>query len=53
MFSREDLHTPLDFAKAACDTLMHKFAAPDLPPKGCFHYHAGVFADISRPAVNA
>lgn len=43
MFSREDLHTPLDFAKAACDTLMHKFAAPDLPPKGGFHYHAGVF----------
>ena len=35
--------TPLDYAKAACDTLMRKFDAPDLPPKGHFHYHQGVF----------
>ncbi len=34
---------PLTFAKAACDTMMRKFAAADLPPKGHFHYHQGVF----------
>lgn len=34
---------PLFYAKAACDTMMHKFAAEDLPPKGRFHYHQGVF----------
>lgn len=36
-------HTALDYAKMACDTLMKKFAAEDLPPKGRFHYHQGVF----------
>ena len=36
-------HTALDYAKMACDTLMKKFDAPDLPPKGRFHYHQGVF----------
>ena len=35
--------TPLDYARAACDTLMRKFDAPDLPPKPQFHYHQGVF----------
>ncbi|MBQ8653485.1 MAG: glycoside hydrolase family 88 protein [Clostridia bacterium] len=34
---------PLDYGKAACDTIMRKFAAEDLPPKPRFHYHAGVF----------
>ena len=34
---------PLDYAKAACDTMMRKFRAEDLPPKGGFHYHQGVF----------
>lgn len=34
---------PLDYARAACDTLMRKFSAPDLPPVGHFHYHQGVF----------
>lgn len=43
MFRADELHTPLDYAKAACDTLMQKFAPEDLPPKGGFHYHAGVF----------
>ncbi len=33
----------LDYAKAACDTMMRKFAPEDLPPKGHFHYHQGVF----------
>lgn len=36
-------HTALDYAKMACDTLMKKFVAEDLPPKGHFHYHQGVF----------
>ena len=35
--------TPLEYAQAACDTLMAKFAPEDLPPKGRFHYHQGVF----------
>ena len=35
--------TPLDYARAACDTLMRKFDAHDLPPKPQFHYHQGVF----------
>lgn len=36
-------HTPLEYAKEACDTLMNKFSPEDLPPKGRFHYHQGVF----------
>lgn len=35
--------TPLDYARAACDTMMRAYAAQDLPPKGHFHYHQGVF----------
>ena len=35
--------TALDYAKAAMDTMMRKFDAADLPPKGRFHYHQGVF----------
>jgi len=34
---------PIGPAKHACDTMMRKFAAEDLPPKGRFHYHQGVF----------
>lgn len=30
-------------ARYACDTLMHKYDAPLLPPEGQFHYHQGVF----------
>lgn len=37
------MNMPLDYAKAACETMIRKFAAPDLPPKGHFHYHQGVF----------
>ncbi len=37
------MKTPLDYAVSACDTLMRKFAAPDLPPRHQFHYHQGVF----------
>ncbi len=35
--------TALEYAKEASDTLMKKFAPKDLPPKGRFHYHQGVF----------
>lgn len=35
--------SPLDYGRACCDTMMRKFAAEDLPPKGRFHYHQGVF----------
>lgn len=38
-----DSRTPLDYGEMACQTLMRKFAAEDLPPKGHFHYHQGVF----------
>ena len=34
--------TPIDYAKMACDSKM-RLSAEDLPPKGKFHYHAGVF----------
>lgn len=34
---------PIDYAKSACDTMMRKFNAAELPPKGRFHYHQGVF----------
>ena len=33
----------IDYAKLACDTMMRKYGAADLPPKGKFHYHQGVF----------
>ncbi len=37
------LSTPLAYAQAAIETMMRKFDAADLPPKGRFHYHQGVF----------
>lgn len=33
----------LEYGIKACDTMMRKFAGADLPPKGYFHYHQGVF----------
>lgn len=36
-------NTALYYGEKACVTMMKKFEAPDLPPKGSFHYHAGVF----------
>lgn len=36
-------YTPLQYAEKACDTLMNKFEAENLPPVGRFHYHQGVF----------
>lgn len=37
------MKTPIDYAKAACDTMMRKYTAENLPPKDHFHYHQGVF----------
>lgn len=34
---------PLDYSREAIETMMRKFNAADLPPKGHFHYHQGVF----------
>lgn len=39
----ETIREPLFYAQASCDTMMRKFAPEDLPPKGHFHYHQGVF----------
>lgn len=39
----DNIKEPLFYAKTSCDTMMRKFDAPDLPPKGRFHYHQGVF----------
>lgn len=35
--------TPLELARQACDMMMYHYQAADLPPKGHFHYHQGVF----------
>lgn len=35
--------TALDYAKAACETMIRKFNPAKLPPEGHFHYHQGVF----------
>lgn len=43
MNTENNTMTVLDYAKAACDTMMRRFATADLPPKGRFHYHQGVF----------
>lgn len=37
------LENATDYALLACHTMMAKFAPQDLPPKGRFHYHQGVF----------
>lgn len=37
------METALYYAKKCCETMMRKFSASDLPPKGKFHYHQGVF----------
>ena len=36
-------YKPVEYAKMACDTMMRKFRPEDLPPRGRFHYHQGVF----------
>lgn len=37
------LKAPIDYGKAAIETMMRKYKGEDLPPKGHFHYHQGVF----------
>lgn len=37
------MDTPLSYAIAACRTMMRRYAPEELPPKGHFHYHQGVF----------
>lgn len=39
----KEIKEPLFYAKASVDTMMRKFQAADLPPRGHFHYHQGVF----------
>ncbi len=38
-----EIKEPLFYARASIQTMMSKYKAPDLPPKGMFHYHQGVF----------
>ncbi len=35
--------SPLEWGELACEALMNTFDASNLPPKGRFHYHQGVF----------
>lgn len=35
--------TPIDWARAACDSLMDTYLPEKLPPAGRWHYHQGVF----------
>jgi unsaturated rhamnogalacturonyl hydrolase len=41
--SEQTKKSPIEWAECACDTLMAKFKAEELPPVGRFHYHQGVF----------
>lgn len=38
-----NVKTPIAYAQEACETLMRLYPAEELPPKGHFHYHQGVF----------
>lgn len=35
--------TPIEWARYACDSLMERYEAPELPPANRWHYHQGVF----------
>ena len=37
--------TPLEYGTLACETMMHRYAPQDLPPKGALFYIQGVFLD--------
>lgn len=43
MILEKDTMKAIDYAEAGCRSMMRKFSAEDLPPKGRFHYHQGVF----------
>lgn len=38
-----EIREPLYYGEAAIETMMRKYKAEELPPKGHFHYHQGVF----------
>lgn len=38
-----EIKEPIFYAKSACETMMKKYKAQELPPMGHFHYHQGVF----------
>ncbi len=38
-----NLKSPVTYAKEACDTMIRRYPAAELPPPGHFHYHQGVF----------
>jgi unsaturated rhamnogalacturonyl hydrolase len=40
---RKQLVSPLDWGKAACDSLMATYTPAQLPPANRWHYHQGVF----------
>lgn len=37
------MNDAIALARRACETMMRRFAPQNLPPKGHFHYHQGVF----------
>lgn len=37
------MKTALEYAQISVETMMRKYAGPQLPPVGHFHYHQGVF----------
>ena len=37
------MNEPIKYAQKLCETIMKKYEAADLEPKGIFHYHQGVF----------
>lgn len=37
------MNDAMELAQRACKTMMRRYAPRDLPPKGHFHYHQGVF----------
>ncbi len=43
IWMEKEQFTPLNWSELACDTLMKKYRAEELPPAGHFHYHQGVF----------
>lgn len=35
--------SPMEWARAACDSIMSQYTPMELPPAGRWHYHQGVF----------
>lgn len=40
---KNNIIEPMELAERICGTIMGKYSAAELPPKGRFHYHQGVF----------